>query len=330
MTRSNMDRVGITTTVPLEPFLASGKQAVDLNNSFIGSASPNELVEEAQVKGYPRNICTWIKGLDTASSLVDGVVGVVRGDCSNTESLLETLHREGMPVHPFSYPFNRDRKDLVAEIEELCGFLGTTIDESSEMADETRSMRDLALEVDEIGWKTGSISAQDVHISLVSSSDLGGDPSLWERSVRSLIENSSGKEGMIRGPRLGFIGVPPIISNLFPRIEGLGAKVVFFETQRQFAMPKRTGNWIDDYLEYTYPYDIGGRVDDIKRECGRRKIDGIVHYVQSFCHRQIDDIIFRKELGLPILTLEGNLPGPLDERNLIRLEAFLDVLEGGL
>ncbi len=49
-----MDRVGLTTTVPLEPFLSSGKVPVDLNNAFITSNDPNELVEESQVRGYPR------------------------------------------------------------------------------------------------------------------------------------------------------------------------------------------------------------------------------------------------------------------------------------
>lgn len=329
MTRPEFRNVGISTTVPLEPFLSSGKVPVDLNNSFIGSDNPVEEVEEAQVKGYPRNICTWIKGLDTASMNVDAVVGVVRGDCSNTESLLEALHRTGKKVHPFSYPYDRERDGLVNEIEELCEFLETTIEEASKMASVVRDLRDLALKVDEIGWQNGSISAEDVHISLVSTSDMGGDITLWRDRTETLIDGSREPMESTGGPRLAYIGVPPIITDLYPRIEGLGASVVFFEVQRQFAMPSSTGDWIQDYLEYTYPYNIGRRVDDIISECEKRKVDGIVHYVQSFCHRQIDDMIFRKELDLPIMTLEGNLPGPLDERNLIRLEAFLDVLEGG-
>ena len=329
MTSSEHDRVGISTTVPLEPFLSSGKIPVDLNNSFIGSEDPISEVEEAQVKGYPRNICTWIKGLDTAASDLDSVIGVVRGDCSNTESLLEALSREGKRVHPFSYPYSRDREELEEEIERLCLFLGTTFDEASKEAVTARKLRDISLEIDEIGWRTGRIKANDVHVALVSTSDMGGDIHSWSSEMRSLVEDSRKMEISTEGIRLAYIGVPPIIHDLYPRIEGLGARVVFFEVQRQFAMPSRTGDWIEDYLEYTYPYDIARRVDDISRECKVRKVDGIIHYVQSFCHRQIDDMIFRKEIDLPIMTLEGNLPGPLDERNLIRLEAFLDVLEEG-
>jgi len=322
-------KIGITTTVPLEPFLAADVIPVDLNNVFVSGSGANEKVEEAQVRGFPRNICTWIKGIYTASREVDGVVGVVRGDCSNTESLLSTLEREGKSVHPFSYPFVRERELLEEEISNLCSYLGTTIEESGEMAPEVRRLRDLALELDEIAWKEGGIHARDVHLALVSTSDMNSDPDGWERDVRALIDGPRDPSLSTGGPRLGFIGVPPIISDLFPKLEGLGASVVFFEVQRQFAMPERTGDWVRDYLEYTYPYDIGRRVKDIREQSEKRRVDGIIHYVQSFCHRQIDDIIFRKELGLPVLTLEGNLPGPLDERSLIRLEAFLDVLEGG-
>jgi len=38
-------------------------------------------------------------------------------------------------------------------------------------------------------------------------------------------------------------------------------------------------------------------------------------------------MIIRKKLPLPILTLEGDKPGPLDERTKIRLEGFVEMLE---
>ncbi|MGA1793748.1 MAG: 2-hydroxyacyl-CoA dehydratase family protein [Thermoplasmatota archaeon] len=322
-------RIGITTTVPLEPFFASGARPVDLNNLFIRSAVPVELVEEAQVRGFPRNICTWIKGLHSASSKVDAVVGVVRGDCSNTESLLETLSREGMPVHPFSYPFNRSRDDLVGEVEELCRFLGCSYNEAKGEANRVQELRGLASHVDELRWKELKVTAEEAHTALVSTSDMDPGPTAWELRIKELIARAEEREPQDDGIRLAYIGVPPIITDFFPRIESLGGRTVFFEVQRQFAMPSGSGDWIDRYLNYTYPYDISSRVADIREQTARRGVDGIIHYVQSFCHRQIDDIIFRKELDLPLLTVEGNLPGPMDERTLIRIEAFLDILKEG-
>jgi benzoyl-CoA reductase/2-hydroxyglutaryl-CoA dehydratase subunit BcrC/BadD/HgdB len=320
-------RIGISTTIPLEPFLACGKIPVDLNNHFITSAVPNELVEDAQVQGYPRNICTWIKGLYSASSDVNGVVGVVRGDCSNTESLLETLEREGMEVHPFSYPFDRSSSKLIEEIESLCGFLGCTLEDASQEASRTEEIRSLAREIDERRWMDLKITAEEAHLAQVSTSDFDSDINDWEARMSDLLEESEGRDPEEEGIRLGYIGVPPIISDIFPRIEAMGGNTVFFEVQRQFTMPSGSKEWVKRYLDYTYPYDISSRVEDIKEQVGRRNIQGVIHYVQSFCHRQIDDIIFRKELDIPILTIEGNLPGPMDERTQIRLEAFLDVLK---
>jgi len=59
----------------------------------------------------------------------------------------------------------------------------------------------------------------------------------------------------------------------------------------------------------------------------KRKIDGVIHYTQAFCFRGIEDIIIRKELGVPVLTLEGDRPGKLDQRTRLRIEAFIDMLD---
>ena len=55
--------VGFTTTIPLEILIAAGRRPVDLNNIFITDPDPQGLIEEAEVAGFPRNICGWIKGL---------------------------------------------------------------------------------------------------------------------------------------------------------------------------------------------------------------------------------------------------------------------------
>lgn len=320
-------RIGITTTVPLEPFMASGSVPVDLNNAFIGANDPSALVEDAQAAGYPRNICTWIKGLYTVSGSVDAVVGVVRGDCSNTESLLETLKVRKVRTHPFSYPATKDRKSLEEEVRRLCEFLGPSYYDASKEFSRVLELRRLAWTVDRL-LQEGRVSATDAHLAMVSTSDFLSDPPTWEKAVREVLKSAESDVPPKEGPRLGYIGVPPIITDLFDRIEGMGGNTVFMEVQRQFTMPYPEEDWLGAYLKYTYPYSIEDRLIDIKREIRARRIEGIVHYVQSFCHRQIDDMIFRSELDIPILTVEGNIPGPMDERTAIRAEAFLDVIEG--
>jgi benzoyl-CoA reductase/2-hydroxyglutaryl-CoA dehydratase subunit BcrC/BadD/HgdB len=127
---------------------------------------------------------------------------------------------------------------------------------------------------------------------------------------------------------LGFVGVPPIVAGLYPFLEERGAPVVFNEMQRQFAMPQRCSGLVEQYLAYTYPYGIEARILDIKLEIARRRLRGLIHYVQSFCHHQIEDALLRRAVGVPVLTLEGDRPAPLDARSRTRIEAFLEMLVG--
>jgi benzoyl-CoA reductase/2-hydroxyglutaryl-CoA dehydratase subunit BcrC/BadD/HgdB len=91
-------------------------------------------------------------------------------------------------------------------------------------------------------------------------------------------------------------------------------------------MPYETGDLVEQYLRYTYPYDIRGRLADLKEAVATRRLDGLVHYTQSFCFRQMFDQTLRDNLNIPILTIEGDRPTPLDSRTRMRLEAFVDVL----
>ncbi len=134
--------------------------------------------------------------------------------------------------------------------------------------------------------------------------------------------------GPARGPgvRLGLIGIPPIFADLFEYLEELEARVVFQEIPRQFSMPYACRDLTEQYLRYTYPYDIFARIQDIAEAAARRRLDGLIHYTQSFCFRQIQDRLLRQHLNLPILTIEGDRPSSLDHRTRLRLEAFVDVI----
>ena len=101
---------------------------------------------------------------------------------------------------------------------------------------------------------------------------------------------------------------------------------MFNEVQRQFAMPFDTDDLVEQYALYTYPYDIFARIEDIKREIDRRNLAGLIHYTQSFCFRQIQDLIIRTYIDLPILTLEGDAPTKLDARTKVRIESFVEML----
>jgi benzoyl-CoA reductase/2-hydroxyglutaryl-CoA dehydratase subunit BcrC/BadD/HgdB len=109
-------------------------------------------------------------------------------------------------------------------------------------------------------------------------------------------------------------------------LEQRGARAVFNEVQRQFAMPHPGQSLAEQYSNYTYPYSIFDRIKDIKPELRRRRVDGVIHYVQAFCHRAIGDMIFRGKLDLPMITLEGNADYVLTPHLRTKVEAFLDMI----
>ncbi|MCD4650439.1 MAG: 2-hydroxyacyl-CoA dehydratase, partial [Candidatus Cloacimonetes bacterium] len=126
--------------------------------------------------------------------------------------------------------------------------------------------------------------------------------------------------------RLAYLGVPPIYTNLYEFLNQFEGDVVFNEVQRQFSMPPKSRDIIEQYLSYTYPYRISQRLDDILSQLEQRQIHGVISYTQAFCHRQIDNTLLRKFIDLPFLVLEGDRPGPIDSRTALRLESFLDML----
>lgn len=322
-------RIGITSTVPVEVILAAGDIPVDLNNAFINDPDPSRFIRYAEEAGYPRNICGWIKGIYGVvmkTRCVDTVIALTQGDCSNTLALVETLMIDGVPVIPLEYPFGRDRDLLRLQIEKLAAALGTTLEAAQEWVDKLKPLRNKLAEVDSLTWQADTVSGGENHSLLVSSSDFEGDVDLYERRVDDLLDHARTRQPTRNGIRLGYIGVPPIWSDLYDFVESSGARIVFNEVQRQFAMISGRGDIVNQYMLYTYPYGIFARLEDILDAISRRALDGIVHYTQSFCFRQIEDMIFRQKLPIPVLTLEGDQPSPLDGREKLRISAFIEML----
>lgn len=324
-----MRRIGITTTIPSEVIWASGCVPVDLNNLFITAPDRGRLIKIAERDGYPRNVCGWIKGIYGAlagDAEISTVVAVTQGDCSNTHALMETLSLRGIETIPFAYPYDREPDLLLREISRLASAFGTTIDEAENIRGVLEPIRVKLDRLDLMTWRENRVHGAENHLWLVSSSDFNGDYRSFECELDVFLDAAARRKPMTEPIRLGYIGVPPILDNLYPAVEDFGARFVFNEVQRQFSMPVRPGGLVEQFRAYTYPYDIFHRLDFILPEIARRNIHGIVHYVQSFCHRQIEDLIIRKRVPVPVLTLEGENPGAVDERTRIRLQAFVEML----
>ncbi len=342
-------RIGITTTLPIEILIAAGFRPVDLNDLLVSSANPAAVIEHGERLGFPQNLCAWNRGnyAVVKQHNIRHVVVVGSGDCSTSRALGELLEADGVRVSWFSYPPKPDRKMMLAELRRFAHEFGVDLDAAEEVRKRLRPLRDAALEIDETAWRTGLAHGKESEWALTSCSDLLGNPLEFKRQLNALRKeilkrrepprppvDVAGVSGSTRQAwkcrrllRLAYIGVPTLVQGFHDFLEVSGAVVVFHEMQRQFAMPGRPRDLAEQYCSYTYPYGLEGRIADILSEVKKRNVDGIIHHVQSFCHRQAHDVIFRRRLGLPILTLETGGPCPVDGRLATRIHAFLEMLE---
>ncbi len=327
-----LKNIGFTTSIPVEVIFAAGHKPVDLNNVFITNDNPGKLIEVAENAGFPRNTCAWIKGIYSAVADIGGIdelIGVVEGDCSNAKALVEVLELKGIQCFQYSYPNSRSYEQLKKEIDKLCSHFGVSYDKCLEVKKELDKIRQRLSYLDELTWKDNKASGFENHIWQVSSSDFNGDYITFGHKLEDAISSIEKREPRTESKRIGYMGVPPINGDIYEFVESLDARVVYNEVQRQFTMADSIGmeDIVEEYRRFTYPYSIRYRLEDIIAQVEKRRIDGIIHYTQAFCFRGIEDIIIRKELNVPVLTLEGDRPGKLDQRTKLRIEAFIDMLD---
>ncbi len=317
------NRLGITATVPTEVALAAGRDLLDLNNALITGTTPGEAVSEAELKGFPRNSCAWIKGIYTTIERLGlrELVGVIQGDCSNTEALLELLRDDGLRAVPFAYPASRKPAEMTAALNSFAETLGTTLSSAERWRKRLEPVRQDLNRLDEL--VVAGKRRDSAYFSLaLSASDYGGDVDDYAQRLSD--ELARGEVPDKQPIRLAYLGVPPAFTNLLEQLDTLGASLVYAEIPHQFTMPFDSKNLTEQYLRYSYPYGMAFRVKEIERQLALRQADGVIHYVQSFCFRQIEDILLRRRVKLPLLTLEGDRPGTVNARDLLRLESFVE------
>ncbi len=155
----------------------------------------------------------------------------------------------------------------------------------------------------------------------------GGDSSVPTSRSRAAEElTSSAPEG--GGARVALIGVPPIYRDFHKACAGAGLRVVFDELPHEFL--RLGGRSIQEmarsYATYTFARPLEHRLRLLKRELKMRRVDGVIHYAQFTCHHILEDPLLREELDWPMLTIQGDLPGPTPAQARLRLEAFGELL----
>lgn len=325
-----METIGITTTIPCEIPLAAGYRVIDLNNLFISSEAYSDYIDYAERSGFPKSCCAWIKGLygTCIKNNIKNVLGVHEGDCSNSKALLEVMHSFGIHVEEFSYPGSHAISDVTASINGLMKKFNVSLEAVENVRQKLNNIRRCALEIDELTYKYNKASGFENHLYQVTLSDFDTNPEKCLEMLKAKITEIKKRNPYPQKLRLGYIGVPPMTCDIYDFVQKFNARFVYNEVQREFTFPRfeKAKNIYEQYYDYTYPYDLDFRLHEIKKQIDLRKLDGIIHYTQSFCHRSIEDIVIKKELDIPILTIEGDRLNHLDSRTKLRLEAFLDML----
>ncbi|MCM1991741.1 2-hydroxyacyl-CoA dehydratase family protein [Oceanirhabdus seepicola] len=325
-----MRKIGLTTTVPVEVLLAAGYKPIDLNNLFITSKDYSSYIDIAERDGFPKSMCTWIKGIYGAciENDIQEIVGVMEGDCSNTRALIEVLELRGIKVYPFSFPHSHKKEDIKKELDKFMDIFRVSIEEVEKVRIRLNKVRDLAKEIDKLTYINNKANGFENHLYQVSLSDLNGDIDTFKSELKSVISNIKERQTIDKKLRLGYIGVPPMTGDIYEFVQDFDAHFVFNEVQREFAFPRadKAENIYEQYYDYTYPYDTEFRIIELKKQISERKLDGIIHYTQAFCYRAVEDIVLKEKLDIPILNIEGDKLNTLDARTKLRLEAFLDML----
>lgn len=324
------NHIGITTTIPIEVVLAAGRRVVDLNNLFITSDNAGTLINLAESHGFPRSLCAWIKGIYGASVYhgIKEIVGVIEGDCSNTRVMTDVMTENNVAVHPFSFPYSGELHLVRREIQSFMRRFDVSERDVEIQRQQLSVIRALAAEIDRLTWQEGKVTGFENHLHLVSCSDFNGDHHQFERDLRQTVKEYTLRKASCVDLPLAYIGVPPMTSDLYDYVETHGAKVVYNEVQREFSFPRGIdcSTIYEQYCNYTYPYSLDKRIEEIRLQIKKRGIKGILHYSQTFCHRAVEDIILKKKLDIPILSITSDRETTLDARTRLRLEAFLDML----
>lgn len=282
----------------------------------------------------PRSTCSWIKGIlgamqeEALTSKLQAIIAVTEGDCSNNHGLI-SLFKYYLPhleiIH-FSYPADKNPERLKLELSKLQSYFGVSDEKLVVTKSRLDQVRQKVNRYDYLQYTKLNAAAKVTQNILVSTSDFDGNYEKFEENVVAninLLENTPTGHPSLR---LGYCGVPTIISDLFTYLESFPAKVIFFEVEKDFSMPTIESTVLEQYLAFRYPYDIYSRIHYINEQILERKLDGIIYYAQAFCHRQIDSFLIQKLVKAPVLILEGDAPGALDMRTKIRLESYIERL----
>ena len=311
-----LGKVGITALVPPELIYACGWSALDLNNRVPYTTRKPKL-----------KLCSWTAlwrdMLLNSEYDISKLVVVAGGDCLNAVVDGQKVAMAGLDTHYFFYPFHDEREQFEKELHALVDFLGGV--KYPCFFGEVYQLKELGLHLDRLRAE-GKVPS-DAFSYLISFSDFRGDPVNFEKELREYLSNQRSGQVDFRS-KIALIGVPPINHGFHGVCQEMGLQVVYDELPYEFlrVRGKTFEEITNSYINYSFAKPLDYRMRVIEKELNKRKVDGIIHYTQYACHHILEDELFRERFDCPLLTIQGDTPGPVSEQTKLRLEAFAEII----
>jgi benzoyl-CoA reductase/2-hydroxyglutaryl-CoA dehydratase subunit BcrC/BadD/HgdB len=321
--------VGLTHTIPLEILVASKRQTQDLNRLFLDDTNPQGLLEEAELAGFPQQVCNTTKGIYGAALRhgINELIVATASNCSHPGALIDILSLHDIKIVPFHYPQDRSPDSLAHEIKKLARHFNASPVEINQARIRLNTIREKVHEIDRLSWQENKVSGAENHHYLLATSDMKGEPERFEREVDQFLGKLDKRQPRKETVRLAFLGAPPLCSNLYETLEELGARVVYNEIQHQTSMPYLCDSLVEQYRSFTPTYDIFTRLEEIGQQLEIRQVHGIIHSPTTSCSGRVEDLLFRQQLKLPLLTLRTDRVGPLDTHSRMLVTDFNNRLQ---
>ena len=242
--------------------------------------------------------------------------------CPYYKAVAEVLWRMGVNTVFFNYPHRHNMMEMRMEIERLMA--EWEIDWSSVEYQQQRlaGFRAAVKEMDTLTWQ-GDVTGWENY------SWLCGCPDLWdlrnlELSAQDfLVKARKGKR--FEGVRLAYVGTPCAITGLHKLVEKLGARIVLNEYQLASAQVI-SGDLTGICDGCSIVHDLSDRVADISFEIKERGVQGILFYSQVGCLKDTQHFLMARELALPYVFLQGDVPDPLSDVRRGKLKVFIEGL----
>lgn len=322
--------IGFTAPIPLEILIACGRQPVDLRQLFLSAEDPGALIEEAELAGFPVDCDPWIKGF-YGCILRHGIreVITVTHDRPGINELTALLSLHDVKVIPFTYPADRSAESLALEIKKLARYFGAAPVEINQARQKLNGIRSKLQKIDRQFRENPRGSSREVIDLQLAACDMRGDPQAFEDEVDHFQAHTERPSWRSNQLQLACLGDLPLCRNIFESLEEQGASVIYSEQGRQSSMPFNTDSLVEQYRQFTLPYDIFSRMAFCQEDLSNIPINGIILISSNRPEQGIEEILIRQQLKYPLLTLHNTRPGDLDTANRLRTEAFLTSLRNG-